>query len=121
MKYLMFFILYWTACSSKPVVYNLPSGAILTEEHPISGDTAVLVIPGGGYKTVSMPEGSENLDWLLTNHVRCFVLTYRIAPYPAALNDTKEAWTFLHASTNQLKKYGIMGASVGGHLAALTI
>lgn len=108
------------SCSDSPHSYKLPGGATIIEPYsvPTDCDTAVLVIPGGGYNAPVLSEGMFDWSWLRTNGVRVFIVSYRPNPYPIALNDCLEAWTFIH-STTTLRKFGLLGASVGGHLEAL--
>jgi acetyl esterase/lipase len=86
---------------------------------------AVIVMPGGGYTHLVMPqEGSLEAKWLAAHGVSAFVLEYRLAPaymYPAQMLDASRAIRYVRAHAAELgvdpKRLGIWGFSAGGHLA----
>lgn len=88
--------------------------------------TAVLLIPGGGNKTVVV--GSEGIDaaaWLNKLGISAFILRYRIQPYDSTIDavaDTERAVRTIRANAAEWgvdpKKIGVMGFSAGGEQAA---
>jgi acetyl esterase/lipase len=85
---------------------------------------AVIVCPGGSYVWLSRrTEGSKVADWLNTQGIDAYVLTYRtylhFHRYPAAMEDVSMAMLYLrhHAAQLGLHSIGVMGFSAGGHLA----
>jgi len=93
-------------------------------EHPIT-HTGVLVIPGGGYSSLSLqPEGLDIAQFLSAHGIPAWVLRYRLGPgyrYPAQLLDGQRAIRYLRANAKQLglTRLGVMGFSAGGHLASM--
>jgi acetyl esterase/lipase len=90
--------------------------------------TAVLVCPGGSYRTLaSGHEGKDVAEWLNTLGVSAFVLQYRLGPryhHPVPLQDAQRALRLLRSRAKELgfdpTRLGILGFSAGGHLAATT-
>ena len=86
---------------------------------------AVIVMPGGGYTHLVMPqEGALEARWLAAHGVSAFVLEYRLAPaylYPAQMLDASRAIRYVRAHAAELgvdpKRLGIWGFSAGGSLA----
>ncbi len=90
-----------------------------------STNTAVLVIPGGGYTHVAIGhEGFQYARWLNAQGVTAFVLDYRVAPYkyPVEIQDGMRAMRYVrsHASEYGIdpNRIGVWGSSAGGHLAS---
>src|SRR5713226_4744488 len=89
---------------------------------------AVVVCPGGGYRTLASDhEGKDVAEWLNTLGVSAFVLQYRVGPryhHPAPLQDAQRAIRLLRARAKDFGidagPLGILGFSAGGHLAATT-
>ena len=90
---------------------------------------AVLVFPGGGYRSLSMDlEGSEICDWLNGAGMTCILVKYRVpnsGPYPkspAALEDAQRALGLVRSRAAEWQidpeKIGVIGFSAGAHLAA---
>ena len=102
---------------------------------------AVVVFPGGGYKTLAIDlEGTEVCDWLTSKGITCVLLKYRVpgepgypkpAPYPKsgpypespmALEDAQRTVGLVrfHAAEWHIDphKIGVLGFSSGGHLVA---
>jgi acetyl esterase/lipase len=105
----------------------------------ISGGTAVVVIPGGGYMALAIDlEGTEVCDWLTAKGITCVLLKYRVPrsgqywdpkcrceitpPRSKALEDVQRTMGLLrlHAADWHIdpRKIGVLGFSAGGHLAA---
>jgi acetyl esterase/lipase len=87
------------------------------ENHP-----AVVILPGGGYRSVVMEkEGYAIAKWLNENGLAAFVLKYRLNP-KEALQDAQRALSILRLHSNDFginpDKIGVIGFSAGGHLAA---
>ena len=88
---------------------------------------AVLVLPGGGYRSVVVDkEGHDIARWFNTIGVTAAVLKYRTgspsgAVISAALADTKRAMRHLRSDASRLgidpERIGVMGFSAGGDLA----
>lgn len=113
----------------------------LTVYSPKENNTgaAVIVFPGGGYKTVAIDlEGTEVCDWLTARGVTCVLLKYRVPDSghhwdakckcrvnpkaPTALQDAQRTLGLvrLHAAEWHIDphKIGVLGFSAGGHLSA---
>ena len=91
-------------------------------------NTAVILIPGGGYaKQAYEAAGITMAQWLNSIGVTAFVLLHRLPTSPdlierekAPLQDAQRAVRYVraHASEYGVEKIGVMGCSAGGHLAA---
>lgn len=90
-----------------------------------AGMTAVVVCPGGGYTHLAMNhEGRQVANYLNSQGVAAFVLTYRLGPkyhHPVELGDAQRALRMLRAHATEWKlatdRIGVLGFSAGGHLA----
>ncbi|HUP40233.1 MAG TPA: alpha/beta hydrolase [Vicinamibacterales bacterium] len=88
--------------------------------------TAVIVAPGGGYRTLSMnKEGRIPATYLNSLGVAAFVLKYRLGPkyhHPIELGDIQRAIRLLRSRATEWHlapdRIGVMGFSAGGHLAS---
>jgi acetyl esterase/lipase len=111
-----------TAPEDRPkiTIYRAPAGA--------ANGTAVLVCPGGSYRTLaSAHEGKDVAEWLNTLGVSAFVLQYRLGPryrHPVPLQDAQRALRLLRSRAKDFGldpgRLGILGFSAGGHLSATT-
>lgn len=91
-------------------------------------NTAVILIPGGGYaKQAYEAAGITMAQWLNSIGITAFVLLHRlptspdlIEPERGPLQDAQRAVRYVraHASEYGVEKIGVMGCSAGGHLAA---
>ena len=87
--------------------------------------TAVIVMPGGAYRTLMMDkEGATVARWLNSRGIDAFVLQYRLGPryhFPAPILDGGRAVRYLRSHAAELglapNKIGLWGFSAGGHLA----
>jgi acetyl esterase/lipase len=87
--------------------------------------SAVIVMPGGGYTHLVMPqEGAQEAQWLAAHGISAFVLEYRLSPayvYPAPMLDASRAIRYVrsHAAELAVKPdaIGVWGFSAGGHLS----
>ncbi len=78
---------------------------------------AVIVCPGGGYYTLSTPEGRAVAERMRKDGISGFVLNYRLSPchYMAPLTDALRA---TRTGRGRASRYvGGMGFSAGGNLA----
>jgi acetyl esterase/lipase len=89
--------------------------------------TAVVVIPGGGYRMLAADhEGKQPAQWLNSLGIAAFVLEYRLGAkyhYPAQLLDAQRAIRYVRSNADKFKiapdRIGVWGFSAGGHLASL--
>lgn len=103
-----------------PKLFTYPALGTATAPH-----AAVIVMPGGGYTHLVMPqEGALEARWLAEHGVSAFVLEYRLAPayvYPAQMMDASRAIRYVRAHAAELGidpgKIGVWGFSAGGHLS----
>jgi acetyl esterase/lipase len=87
---------------------------------------AVVVCPGGGYRTLASDhEGKQVAEWLNGLGVSAFVLQYRVGPryrHPAPITDAQRALRLVRFHAREwgvdAARVGIMGFSAGGHLAS---
>lgn len=102
----------------------------LTPFWPESGKAtgaAMIVFPGGGYRTLAPYEGAAYAQWLASQGIAAFVLKYRLATdgykVPTIFLDSARAIRLVrsHAAGWGLdpKRVGVIGSSAGGHLAAI--
>ncbi len=90
------------------------------------GMTAIVVMPGGGYRNLAMNhEGRQVANYLNSLGIAAFVLQYRLGPryhHPVELEDAQRAIRTVrsHAAEWHIApdRIGVMGFSAGGHLAA---
>ena len=88
---------------------------------------AVIVFPGGGYRSLAAHEGAPFAQWLASQGIAAFVLKYRLNPdgykVPTIFLDGARAVRTVrsHAADWGLdpKRVGVIGSSAGGHLAAM--
>jgi acetyl esterase/lipase len=85
---------------------------------------AVIVAPGGGYRTRAEHEGTPIAEWLNSIGIHAFVVDYRVAPHrhPQPLRDAQRAVQIVRSNAAEWKvhphKIGMLGFSAGGHLTA---
>jgi len=88
--------------------------------------TAVIVLPGGGYRALSMnSEGRQVANYLNSMGIAAFVLQYRLGPryhHPVEIEDAQRALRIVRSHAGEWhiaqNRIGIVGFSAGGHLAA---
>ena len=88
--------------------------------------TAVIVAPGGGYRTLATnKEGRLPAGYLNSLGIAAFVLKYRLGPkyrHPIELGDMQRAIRTVRARAAEWHidpaRIGVMGFSAGGHLAS---
>lgn len=107
---------------------STPQLSLFRPARPNGG--AVLVVPGGGYRSISvMGEGYASAKWLSDRGYTVFILTYRLPGEgwndgpKVALEDAQRALRLIRARANDYGidrgRVGILGFSAGGHLAGL--
>jgi acetyl esterase/lipase len=104
---------------------DIPTITVYLPRSTPAGMTAVIVAPGGGYTNLAMNhEGRQVANYLNSEGVIAFVLTYRLGPkyhHPIELGDAQRALRTLRANASAWHiapdKIGFMGFSAGGHLA----
>lgn len=86
---------------------------------------AIVVCPGGGYRTLAEHEGRPVAEWLNSIGIAGFVLKYRLAPryhHPAPMQDAARALRTVRARAAEWgvkpDRIGILGFSAGGHVAS---
>lgn len=94
--------------------------------HPVSGSTtAVLVLPGGGFREHTEHDGTGYARWLNSIGVSAAVLRYQLRPdpFPRALQQARAALDLLQRSLLvpdvAADRVGVIGSSAGGLLAGL--
>jgi acetyl esterase/lipase len=88
--------------------------------------TAVIIAPGGSYRSLSMNnEGRSPANYFNSHGIAAFVLRYRLGPqyhHPIELGDAQRAIRTVRARAAEWHiapdRIGIMGFSAGGHLAS---
>jgi acetyl esterase/lipase len=87
---------------------------------------AMIVCPGGGYARLAMSNEPAGIaDRLSREGIATFVLKYRLKEYgfPAPLQDVLRAVRLLRSRAGEFgirpDRIGVMGASAGGHVAAM--
>ena len=93
--------------------------------------TAIIVIPGGGYRHLTYDLGGYSYaKWLNTLGISAFVLNYRLPTSPdlkqrelGPLQDIQAAIKLIRKNAAQYgispDQIGVLGTSAGGHLAAM--
>lgn len=90
---------------------------------------AIIIFPGGGYRTLAQHEGPGYATFLAQHGYACFVVTYRLGGdgfrHPAMLEDGLAAIETVRTHAAEFgvdpQRIGVMGSSAGGHLAAHTL
>ena len=102
-----------------------PSLTIYLPPEEKTSRAAVIICPGGGYRTLAMDkEGHRIAEWLNSLGVAGFVLKYRHHQHahPIPLIDAQRAIRMVRSRSKEWNidpdKIGIMGFSAGGHLAS---
>ncbi|MEZ4681112.1 MAG: alpha/beta hydrolase [Caldilineaceae bacterium] len=89
----------------------------------------LVILPGGGYRTLADHEGKGYADYFVQAGISCFVVTYRLGAeghrHPAMVEDALAA---IHTVRSRAAEWGVepgkiglMGSSAGGHLTAHTL
>src|SRR5687767_13773770 len=105
---------------------DIPTLTIYMPPNTTGPMTAVIVAPGGGYRTLSMnKEGRIPANHLNSLGIVAFVLKYRLGPkyiHPVELGDMQRAIRMVRSRAAEWHiapdRIGVMGFSAGGHLAS---
>jgi acetyl esterase/lipase len=105
---------------------DVPSMTVYLPRNTPAGMTAVLILPGGGYRNLAMNhEGRQVANFLNSAGIAAFVLQYRLGPryhHPVELEDAQRGIRTLRSHANEwhlaADRIGVLGFSAGGHLAA---
>lgn len=107
-----------------------PTLSIFFSKEIKQNQTAVIILPGGGYSHLAIDkEGTKVAEWLNSLGITAFVLKYRLPSdlimtnkTVGPLQDAQEAMRIVRLNAAKWNidpnKIGIMGFSAGGHLAA---
>lgn len=102
-----------------------PMIRVYQPEDSVKTDMAILVIPGGGYRVLSL--GQEGYDWanvFVPQGITTVVLNYRMpnGVTDVPISDATEAMRLIREHATEWginpKKVGVLGSSAGGHLAS---
>ncbi len=102
-----------------------PMIRVYQPEDSVKTDMAILVIPGGGYRVLSL--GQEGYDWanvFCPQGITTVVLNYRMpmGVTEVPISDATEAMRLIRGNAAAWginpEKVGVMGSSAGGHLAS---
>lgn len=102
-----------------------PSIRVFLPEESKANGKAVLVVPGGGYRVLSL--GQEGYEWaqqFVPQGIATIVLSYRMpnGNKEVPISDATEAMRLIRENAGKWgidpQKVGILGSSAGGHLAS---
>ena len=109
---------------------SIPTLSIFFTKEVKQNQTAVIILPGGGYSHLAFDkEGTKVAEWLNKQGIVAFVLKYRLPSdlimtnkTVGPLQDAQEAMRIVRLNAAKWNidpnKIGIMGFSAGGHLAS---
>ena len=105
---------------------DIPAMTAYLPRNTPPGMTAVVIMPGGGYRNLAANhEGRQVANFLNSAGVAAFVLKYRLGPryhHPVELDDAQRAIRTIRTHAVEwhiaADRIGVMGFSAGGHLAA---
>ena len=109
---------------------SIPTLSIFFTKEIKQNQTAVIILPGGGYSHLAIDkEGTKVAEWLNSLGIVAFVLKYRLPndlimtnKTVGPLQDAQEAIRIVRLNAAKWNidpnKIGIMGFSAGGHLAS---
>ena len=105
---------------------DIPKMTVYLPRNTPAGMTAVIIMPGGGYRNLAMNhEGRQVANLLNSAGVAAFVLEYRLGPkyhHPVEMQDAQRAIRTIRAHATEwhiaADRIGVLGFSAGGHLAA---
>ena len=109
---------------------TIPTLSVFLSKETKPNQTAVIILPGGGYSHLSIDkEGTKVAQWLNSLGIAAFVLKYRLPndlimkdKSIGPLQDAQEAVRYIRSNAVKWNidsnKIGIMGFSAGGHLAS---
>jgi len=105
---------------------DVPSITVYLPRNTPAGMTAVIILPGGGYRNLALNhEGRQVANFLNAAGVAAFVLKYRLGPryhHPIEMGDAQRAVRMVRSNAGawhiDAARIGVVGFSAGGHLAA---
>lgn len=100
---------------------NLPEGTLSIFPANTPCANAVIMCPGGGFNKVNMEhEGYDFAEWFNAQNITYVLLKYHLpnGNKVLPLQDITDALSVLRELLPETKKIGVMGASIGGYLAA---
>ena len=109
---------------------SIPTVSIFFTKEIKQNQTAVIILPGGGYSHLAIDkEGTKVAEWLNSLGIVAFVLKYRLPSdlimtnkTVGPLQDAQEAMRIVRLNAAKWNidpnKIGILGFSAGGHLAS---
>jgi len=105
---------------------DVPSITAYLPRNTPAGITAVIILPGGGYRNLALNhEGRQVANFLNAAGVAAFVLKYRLGPryhHPIEMGDAQRAVRMVRSNAGawhiDAARIGVVGFSAGGHLAA---
>ena len=109
---------------------SIPTVSIFFTKEIKQNQTAVIILPGGGYSHLAIDkEGTKVAEWLNSLGIVAFVLKYRLPSdlimtnkSVGPLQDAQEAMRIVRLNAAKWNidpnKIGILGFSAGGHLAS---
>lgn len=118
----------WQQGMTKVIAQNVLVPVLLPFIPEKCNGTAVIVVPGGGFRREVMNlEGTKIANWLNDNGIAAFVLKHRMPINPhkpmwdVPLMDAQRAMRIVRSKAAEwgIEKVGIMGFSAGGHLSSL--
>lgn len=102
-----------------------PAIRVYLPEDSINTGRAILVVPGGGYRVLSIGhEGYEWANYFVPQGITTIVLSYRmpIGHKEVPMSDACEAMRIIRSNAGKWgidkNNIGILGSSAGGHLAS---
>lgn len=102
-----------------------PSIRVFLPEESARNGKAILVVPGGGYRVLSLgQEGYQWADIFTQQGIACIVLSYRMpmGHTEVPISDATEAMRLIREHAEEWginpQQVGILGSSAGGHLAS---
>ena len=105
---------------------DTPDMTVYLPRNTPAGMTAVIILPGGGYRNLAANhEGRQVASYLNAAGMVGFVLKYRLGPryhHPVEMGDALRSLRMVRSHAGEWNinpaHIGIMGFSAGGHLAA---
>lgn len=100
---------------------SLPYGSLIIFSTTEAPSKMIIMCPGGGLLKINFQhEGFDFMNWFLKQHVSYAILKYHL---PAdnrfsTINDASLAVQSIRNLYPHIEKVGIMGASIGGYIAA---
>ena len=105
------------------LIDTAPYGTLLLFISNNDFDKLVVMCPGGGLiKINDQHEGTDFIHWFLAQNINYGILKYHLPAEDryATLNDGLKSVRIIRGMYPQIKQIGMMGASIGGYLAAHT-